>query len=106
MTTNQGFKNLVCKENVNNVFLAYLLRTLKDVMISLARGTTFLEISKTNLATMKIHLPPLAEQQAIADTLTALDDEITALEAEREKFIQIRDGAMNDLLTGKVRLKI
>ena len=55
---------------------------------------------------MKIHLPPLAEQQAIADTLTALDDEITALEAEREKFIQIRDGAMNDLLTGKVRLKI
>ncbi|MBQ7732933.1 MAG: restriction endonuclease subunit S [Synergistaceae bacterium] len=44
------------------------------------------------------------EQQAIADTLTALDDEIASLEAERDKITQIRDGAMNDLLTGKVRL--
>ena len=44
------------------------------------------------------------EQIAIADTLTALDSEIQALESERDKISQIRDGAMNDLLTGKVRL--
>ncbi len=44
------------------------------------------------------------EQQAIAETLSALDDEINALESERSKITQIRDGAMNDLLTGKVRL--
>ena len=104
MTTNQGFKNLLCKENIYNVFLAYLLLTLKKKLISLANGTTFLELSKQNLTDVEIPLPPLDEQQAIAETLTAFDDEIASLEAERSKIIQIRDGAMNDLLTGKVRL--
>lgn len=47
----------------------------------------------------------VSEQLAIADTLGALDSEISALEAERDKWKQIRDGAMDDLLTGRVRLK-
>ncbi|MBQ9596438.1 MAG: restriction endonuclease subunit S, partial [Synergistaceae bacterium] len=97
-------KNLLCKENIYNVFLAYLLLTLKKKLISLANGTTFLELSKQNLTDVEIPLPPLDEQQAIAETLTAFDDEIASLEAERDKITQIRDGAMNDLLTGKVRL--
>lgn len=46
------------------------------------------------------------EQEAIADTLTAMDEEIEALEIERDKMIQIRQGAMDDLLTGRVRLKV
>lgn len=43
-------------------------------------------------------------QEAIAEMLYAIDKEIKDLEIEREKLIQIREGAMNDLLTGKVRL--
>ena len=39
-------------------------------------------------------------------TLTAMDEEIEALEIERDKIIQIREGAMDDLLTGRVRLSI
>ena len=46
------------------------------------------------------------EQEAIANTLTAMDEEIEALEIERDKMIQIREGAMDDLLTGRVRLKV
>ena len=46
------------------------------------------------------------EQKAIADVLTAMDDEIKDLEDERNKMIQIREGAMDDLLTGRVRLKV
>ena len=48
----------------------------------------------------------VAEQEAIADTLTAMDEEIEALEIERDKMIQIREGAMDDLLTGRVRLSV
>ena len=44
------------------------------------------------------------EQEAISAVLTAMDEEIRDLETEREKMIQIREGAMNDLLTGRVRL--
>jgi len=46
------------------------------------------------------------EQKAIADVLTAMDDEIKALEGEQDKMTQIREGAMDDLLTGRVRLAI
>ena len=62
------------------------------------------KINKGEIGKCLVKFPSLPEQQAIADTLTAFDDEILALESERDKIIQIRDGAMNDLLTGKVRL--
>jgi len=106
MSTNQGFKNLVCRAGVHNVFLAYLLQTLKSTMMLLAIGTTFLEISKRNLSSIEIKIPSFPEQKSIADVLTAMDDEIKALEDERDKMIQIREGAMDDLLTGRVRLSI
>lgn len=53
-----------------------------------------------------IRIPSFDEQQAIATALTVMDDEIEALEAERDKMMQIRDGAMDDLLTGRVRLSV
>ena len=106
MTTNQGFKNLICKIGYHNVFMAYLLKTMKNTMLSLAIGTTFLEISKKNLAAIQIRVPVFEEQKAIADALTAMDEEIQALKTEREKMIQIREGAMDDLLTGRVRLAV
>lgn len=106
MTTNQGFKNLVCKVGIDNVFMAYLLTTLKDTMISKAIGTTFLELSKKALETIQVKIPKYDEQRAIASMLTTMDEEIENLEAERDKMIQIREGAMDDLLTGRVRLTV
>ena len=50
--------------------------------------------------------PKYDEQKAISDVLTEMDDEIEALEDERGKMLQIREGAMDDLLTGRVRLEI
>ena len=55
---------------------------------------------------IEIKLPKYEEQKAIADVLTAMDDEIKALEDERDKVIQILEGALDDLLTGRVRLKV
>ena len=46
----------------------------------------------------------MEEQEAIANVLLAMDEEIRELETERDKIIQIREGAMDDLLTGRVRL--
>ena len=46
------------------------------------------------------------EQKTIASILTAMDEEIEALEIERDKMIQIREGALDDLLTGRVRLTV
>ena len=104
LTTNQGFKNLVCRKHVNNLFFAYLLMTLKKEMITLAAGTTFLELSKSNLKTIPVTLPPVDEQIAIAETLSALDLNISNLKAEHAKISALRTAAINDLLTAKIRL--
>ena len=81
VATNQGFKSMVCAESVDNEFLYYCLVTLKERMIDLATGSTFLEISKRDLANICVDLPTLAEQRAIATVLSDMDSEIAALGA-------------------------
>lgn len=48
--------------------------------------------------------PSLAEQSAIATILSDMDKEIEALEAKRTKYTQVKQGMMQQLLTGKIRL--
>ena len=60
--------------------------------------------SKTLLA-MRVSYPAdIKEQRAIADSLTAMDDEIAMLQLERTKYANIRSGMMDDLLSGTKRL--
>jgi type I restriction enzyme S subunit len=70
MATNQGFANLVCGPRLLPEFLALWLPTQKDEMLRLAGGTTFKEISKSNLKGMAVPLPPLEEQRRIVDLLS------------------------------------
>ncbi|MCK6609923.1 MAG: restriction endonuclease subunit S [Bacteroidia bacterium] len=55
---------------------------------------------------IKIKLPSLEEQTAIAQVLQAADKEISLLKAKAEKLREQKKGLMQQLLTGKVRLKI
>ena len=58
------------------------------------------------MGNFEIKIPLFEEQEAIAAVLTAMDEEITALEEEWDKIAQIRQGVMDDLLTGRVRLNV
>lgn len=51
-----------------------------------------------------IPLPSLPEQKAIAEILNDIDTEIEALEKKRDKYKAIKQGMMQELLTGKTRL--
>ena len=51
-----------------------------------------------------INTPSLAEQKAIAEVLSDMDAEISELEAQKAKFESIKQGMMQELLTGKIRL--
>lgn len=63
------------------------------------------KINKGEIGKCNVHFPTdIVEQQAIADILTAMDKEIADLEEEKEKYIALKAGAMDDLLTGKIRL--
>jgi len=105
VATNQGFKSFIPSEDTDNEFLYYLLQTKKQEFISLCSGSTFLEIGKTKLAAFEVELPrEKSEQRAIADVLSDMDAEIAALDARRDKTRAIKQGMMQELLTGRIRL--
>lgn len=70
----------------------------------MGQGDAVVHISARNLAALELHLPSIPEQQAIAAVLADMDAEIEALERRREKTRQIKQGMMQQLLTGRVRL--
>jgi type I restriction enzyme S subunit len=106
MTTNQGFKNIVPNSSVGTEFLYYLMTTQKQRLVSLCGGSTFLEIGKKELNAYEIRLPlNRDEQDAIASMLSGMDEELQSLEANLSKVGNLKQGMMQQLLTGKVRLK-
>ena len=102
--TNQGFKSLICTGEVNNDFLYYLLLTMKPMLIERAIGSTFLELSKKDTALLQVTLPLLSEQIAIAAVLSDMDAEFEALTQRRDKTRALKQGMMQELLTGRTRL--
>ena len=73
-------------------------------MSVLAQGATRYNLSKNNFAETVIQLPEQEEQNAIASILSDLDNEIESLEQKLAKTRQIKQGMMQQLLTGKIRL--
>ena len=56
------------------------------------------------MKSIEISVPPLNEQKAIAQVLSDMDAEIEALEEKLEKYKTIKQGMMQELLTGRIRL--
>lgn len=103
--TNQGFQNLVSQNKVETDFLYYALMQNKNNIIAKAKGSTFLEISKNELGKIQISIPnDRNEQIAIANALSDADSLIASLQKFIAKKKAIKQGAMQELLTGKRRL--
>ena len=75
-TTNQGFQSLIPRKGINNEFLYYLTQTKKKHFIKYASGSTFLEISNSEIKKTKCAVPCIDEQAKIAEFLTLLDEKI------------------------------
>ena len=61
-------------------------------------------LNRNEVYFLVVSLPPLEEQKAIAQILSDMDAEITQLETKKEKYQAIKQGMMQELLTGKTRL--
>lgn len=108
MALNQSLAALVPSDKTNPKFLYYLIENMYLDLREHSSGDGGRGgLNKTLIKNINIRLPrEIKEQQAIAEVLTAMDEEIESLETEKEKMIQIKEGAMDDLLTGRVRLKV
>lgn len=86
MYCNQGFKNIVPGDSLFNEFAYWYLTYKKDYIISLGRGATFKEISKSITEQIPIPVPPFEEQKAICSLLDKIN---RVIEAKKEQLKEL-----------------
>lgn len=99
VVTNQGFANLICKGDLHNIYVLYLIRFLRHELERLASGSTFREVSRKSLRKLTVPLPPPSEQLKIASILLSVDDAIQKTNEIIAKTQQLKKGMMQQLLT-------
>ena len=90
----------------NSMYLGHLINQplIATQKARFGQGDAVVHISAKNLAQLKVCLPPREEQTAIATVLSDMDVEISALNRRRDKTRAIKQGMLQQLLTGRVRL--
>ena len=84
-------------------FAYYLYNSIK--LSSLVSATALPSLSAKDIGELKINIPiNIDEQKAIANILTVMDSEIATLQQKLEKYKRIKQGMMQELLTGRIRL--
>jgi type I restriction enzyme S subunit len=108
LTFNQGCKGLIPKDKnkTNTIFYAYYLTMLKKYLNNLSGGSTFKELPKEALAKLEVPILDIQEQKKVVEILSTLDSKLSLQSAQREKLERVKQGLMNDLLTGKKRVKV
>jgi len=106
-----GLHTMACRPNYPTAFgfLGYYINSncYHDQLLPYVTGIKVSSISKKSIGETELCIPVnVKEQQAISSILYEMDEDIKLLEIEKTKMVQIRDGAMDDLLTGRVRLKV
>jgi len=87
------------------VYVKYIYYFLHQVNFELLNEATGIpSLNRENLKNILIPLPPLPEQQRIAEILSQIDKTIEKEEQYKEKLKRLKQGLMGDLLTGKVRV--
>lgn len=105
LVTNQTFIGLVPSDRIDVEFLYYKMSREDKNLNNMATGTTISYLSREQFENYEILIPSSkAEQTAIANILSDCDSEIAALEEKRDKYKEIKQGMMQQLLTGKIRL--
>ena len=104
-----GLHTIVAKSKTSDLDILYRrycfqTNAVKDQFRFYAVGTKVSGISKTNIAKIIIQVPPKYEQTAVAELLCDIDTEMTLLETKLTKTKQIKQGMMQELLTGRIRL--
>ena len=91
---------------MDKVFFAYTIQELFEIEKTKAPGGTIKTITKEVLSKFKVHIPSFTEQQKIASILTNADKEINLLEQQLADLKQEKKALMQQLLTGKRRVKL
>jgi len=91
---------------INGLYLSYYFRSKegRKLFFSMAQGATRYNLSKSNFNKLKVPIPTIEEQNVIAERLFDLDSDIKIHEVKLGKVKFIKQGMIQNLLTGKIRL--
>jgi len=102
----RGIAALHAKPNFDQSFIYQFLLWFEPKWGSLSQGSTFESINSDDIKNLKIKVPNFGEQQKIAAVLTTADQEITTLQQKLDALKQEKQALMQQLLTGKRRVKV
>ncbi|HET6456433.1 MAG TPA: restriction endonuclease subunit S [Armatimonadota bacterium] len=95
----------IVPKGVDNRFLYHMLKAQQTAIMGLRVGSGLPNVQKTSLKAFKLNLPLDPDEQAgIAEVLSDMDAELTAIEAQRDKTSNLKLAMIQELLTGKTRL--
>lgn len=101
---NQQINAIIPNKDYDVDFLYYVFENTKQYLLGQAGITATNIISKKNFSEINFTVPKISEQTAIAEVLSDMDTEIEKMEVKRDKYKMLKQGMMQQLLTGKIRL--
>lgn len=89
-----------------SAFVFYLFQTARyrDYINNLLAGSSINNLNPGSIESLEFHIPAMIEQIAIATVLSDMDAELACLEARRDKTLTVKQGMLQELLTGRIRL--
>lgn len=103
MYCNQGFKNLICSDRINNRYLYWFLKGNTAYLNSLGRGATFKEISKKIVSDIEINVPEISQQLAAVDALERVSEIIRLRKNQLQKLDDLVKARFIELFGDPVR---
>ncbi|MEW6499743.1 MAG: restriction endonuclease subunit S, partial [Cyanobacteriota bacterium] len=101
---NQACAAISLNENIDHDYAFHYLISQYEAIRNLSNIGNQENLNGLIIRSIKIPIPPFPEQRVIASVLSDMDAEIAALETRRAKTQAIKQGMMQELLTGKTRL--
>ena len=101
MCCNQGFKNCICKDKFNNLYLYYVLKNNTYYFNRLGAGSTFRELSKSVFEKIKISVPPIELQNKFASLVELIDKQKFELEKQKKNYELLKKGIMQKTINNQ-----
>ena len=106
LVMNQQLHGFVCGSEVLPLYLCLVLQTKESEMKRISGQTTIPYLNKAKCESIRVPLPPIIEQNQIVDKIVSIEENINANKKNLDGLSSLKRGLMQDLLTGRVRVKL
>lgn len=106
MATNQGFKSLIPFNHIGSEFLYYVLKFNTEKIESRASGSTFKEISGSEMKRVPVIIPKISAIQQFNNIVEPIGKLVEKCESENDSLILLRDSLLPKLMSGEIRVSV